>query len=272
MDLCIVSGGTHLRLPSAINHKIYAEIHSADYRLECGSVKTLNSRFYFKLDAVHRILPRYDWVLWLDDDAFFTDFSIDIRDLCRSLPDDVWLALADGRVQSGGAWTQINSGVVLVRNCADSLDFLRLCLATEIATVREWWNPLEHGMFTNGDQDTLLYRILGRADRRRFGILSHLDLNAREYHYSSSLNEHFICHFPGLPDKVNAIRKYGERFGVGPALVPPHLLKEHGFDDGIGEQFLLLPKRKFRERVCRRICSIAQNLAFWSPNQIPERS
>jgi hypothetical protein len=253
INICIVSGGTQLRLPSPINHKIYAEIHHADYRLECGSYNTLKNKYYFKLNTIIRILPMYEWILWIDDDAYFTDFSIDIRQLCKSRPASVFLVIADGRVRTGGAWTRINSGVLLLRNCSDSLNFLMQCLETDTTTVREWWNSKEHGMFTNGDQDTLLYHILNSPDQRPFVIVPHLDLNSREYHYFNKMDEHFICHFPGLPDKISAIRKFGERFGVGPALVPPLLLKKQGFDVGIGEQFLVLQKQRLLERLRRRM-------------------
>jgi hypothetical protein len=252
-DICIVSGGTRLRLPSPINHKIYAEIHGADYRLECGPVGALKNPYYFKLKTLVRILPRYDWVLWIDDDAFFTDFAVKLREFCRSRPEEVLLTLADGRVRSAGAWTRINSGVILVRRRPEALIFLERCLDTDINAVRVWWAPQEHGMFTNSDQDTLLYRMLEYPDQRAFEIVPHLNLNAREYHYSDRLSEHFICHFPGLRDKISSVRNFGKRFGVDTTLVPVSVTRAHGCEEGMGEELVMPPKRGFLERVQRRM-------------------
>ncbi len=253
MNICIVSGGTRLRLPSPINHKIYADIHKLDYRLECGSNGRLKNPFYFKLDVIARLLPSYDWIFWIDDDAFFTNFSVDPGGVCRSQAHKTFLILADGRVRPGDGWTRINSGVILVRNCKEARTFLQKCLDTEIATVRSWWNEADHGMFTNSDQDTLLYHLLCSPVQDFFEIAPHLDLNARSYHYSKEITEHFICHFPGLPDKVRAIRQFSDRFGVGLTLVPKTLLKEHGYERVVDDDFILQPKRPFLERVQRRL-------------------
>jgi hypothetical protein len=260
-DLCIVSGGSHLRLPSPINHKVYAAMHGADYRLECGPIGKLKSRFYFKLDVLVRLLPRYDWVLWIDDDAFFTSPATDVRDVCRRQPPEVMLSLADGRVKAGGAWTYINSGVLLARSCIESIDFLRRCLETDTTTVRAWWNAEVHGMFTHSDQDTILYHMLHSPDQWRFSIVPHLTLNAREYHYSERLDEHFICHFAGLPNKLHAIREFGQRFGVGPTLLSGAALRAHGFDDDIGDEFILLGDRTFSWKVRRRVRRALSRLA-----------
>jgi len=253
MKICIVSGGTRLRLPSPVNHKVYADIHHLDYRLECGSNGRLKNPYYFKLDVIARLLPDYEWVFWIDDDAFFTDFSTDPREYCRVQPEKAFIVLADGRVRPGEGCTRINSGVILMRNCPEAQTFLRLCLDTEIATVRAWWVPSEHGMFTNSDQDTLLYRLLYAEASDFFVIVPHLNLNARPYHYAKELTEHFICHFPGLPNKVNAIRQFGDRFGVGLTLVPPSLLKEYGYARVIDDDFILQPRRPFMERIKRRL-------------------
>jgi hypothetical protein len=148
-----------------------------------------------------------------------------------------------------------------VRNRPESLDFLKRCLETDTSTVQEWWDPHEHGMFTHSDQDTMLYQILSHSDQRAFSIVSHLDLNAREYHYRDRLDEHFICHFPGLPNKVNSVRTFGGRFGVGATLIPGSVLKAHGCEEWMGEEFVLLPQASFWERVRRRVRRTVRPLA-----------
>jgi len=257
--VCIVSGSTLLRLPSPINHKIYADRQGVDFRLECGPVGPLKNRFYFKLKVLANLVPKYDWVLWIDDDAFFTNLSVDLHAFIRARRPDTLITLADGRVRPGGQWTRINTGVMLVRSCREAVELFERCLATDINVVRQWWDPEQHGMFTASDQDTLLREHLTAPDKGYVDIVPHLELNAREYHFSQQLDEHFVCHFPGLPDKMTAIRKFGHRFGVGPTLVPAQILREHGLDEQ-GAERLLPAQTRLRDRIRGRLARVAKRL------------
>jgi hypothetical protein len=255
-DLCIASGTTRLRLPSPGNHKVYAEIHGTDYRLECGPIASMKDPMrYFKLTCMLRILPRYDWVFWLDDDAFFTNFAFDIRDVIRSAPSTAFLLMADGRVQPpSGDFTVVNAGVVLMKNCPEALAFLQRCVDVQshLSVLTGWWDPVKHGMYTHGDQDAWVYQILNTLDPSQYVIVPHRQLNARQYHYGDRLDEHFICHFPGVSGKLGALRKFADRFGVGPALVPGAVLTANGFSYDDLTEILHLPRRPFGERVVRR--------------------
>jgi len=252
LDICIVSGNTRLRLPSAVNHKVYAELHDADYRLECGPIPGLTKPIrYFKLLTLRHILPRYDWVLWLDDDAFFTNFRFDLRQLIRSASPDVNLIMGDGRVRPDGPFTVVNAGVVLLKNCQESLVLLDRCVSVQAdpGVLENWWNPSVHGMYTHSDQDALIYVMLETLKPSAYQIVPHAQLNAREYHYRDRLDECFICHFPGAPDRLGAVRRFADRFGVGPSLVPSDVLKEVGFDWDPGADVLSFPKRSLIERL-----------------------
>lgn len=253
--ICILSGTTRLRLPSPVNHRLYADLHQADYRFECGPASAFRRPLrVFKLEAILRVLPRYEWVLWIDDDAFFTDFSIDPRSFIAGASPDLFLMLADGRVRPGGAFTMANSGVMLIRNTPECLAFLRRCLEIDDGLVKNRWDPERYGMFTNNsDQDAIIYLLSEELDPKHFAILPNARLNSRPYHYDEKLSEHFVVHFPGVPDKVNAVRRFGERFGVGLTLIPPLLIQQNGLEPRAGEDFILLPRRKFWVRVVRRM-------------------
>ena len=96
MRLGIVSGGRPPRYRSYINHGVYALKHGHTYIRNLTSYPNLQTPNFHKLHAVADALPAFDWVLWLDDDAFFTDFERDIAErpyrsgvgcLLRGLPE-----------------------------------------------------------------------------------------------------------------------------------------------------------------------------------------
>ena len=74
---CLVSGADEIRLRSYINHAIYARTHGLDYRLECGLDRGIANKFFYKTSIIRRVLPQYEWIIWIDDDAYFTDFERD---------------------------------------------------------------------------------------------------------------------------------------------------------------------------------------------------
>ena len=75
--VCLVSGADEIRLRSYIGHSIYAQLHGFDFRLECGMAPGVKNKFFYKTSILRRVLAKYDWVVWLDDDVFITDFASD---------------------------------------------------------------------------------------------------------------------------------------------------------------------------------------------------
>ena len=100
-DICLVSGADEIRLRSYVNHAIYARLHDLDYRLECGLDEGVKTKFFYKTSIIRRVLPRYDWVVWLDDDTFVTDFESDnfrrLIDACRPAPQTLESLVASQR-------------------------------------------------------------------------------------------------------------------------------------------------------------------------------
>lgn len=83
---CLVSGADEIRLRSYINHAIYARTHGLDYRLERGIDRGITNKFFYKTSIIRRVLPLYEWLIWIDDDAYFTDFSGDNSTSSSSRP------------------------------------------------------------------------------------------------------------------------------------------------------------------------------------------
>ena len=110
-------------------------------------------------------------------------------------------------------------------------DLLETVVATDLDAVKEWWDPDRHGIFTNTDQDALVYN-LARDDVPWAGRWRRLEwqaFNSRPYHYQSSLDEHFLCHFvvPGALSKMDLVREFAERMEATTALVDPAVLEPY---------------------------------------------
>ena len=93
-----------------------------------------------------------------------------------------------------------------------------------LAEVRDWWDDDRHGTFTGGDQDILVWWMETRGHTDRVRIVGHRELNSRGHYYDTSLNDAFVIHFCGYPDKKIGVVAFAERFDIGQELVPAHLL------------------------------------------------
>lgn len=225
-DICLVSGADEIRLRSYINHAIYARTHDLDYRLECGLAEGIRNKFFFKTSIIRRVLPRYDWIVWLDDDVFITDFECDnFRTLISEaeLHDHI-MVIANGPLEPNGFWSVVNTGVMALKNCPEIFDLIDHMDDENLEKARAWWDEGLHGTFTGGDQDLLVWWMETTGMLDRVAIVDHRELNSRGHYYEASLNDAFVMHFCGYPDKAMGVVAFANRFGVGQELVPAHLL------------------------------------------------
>lgn len=227
--ICVVSGADEIRYRSYINHTIYAREHGLDYRLECGLDLGIENKFFYKTSIIRRVLPLYDWILWIDDDAYFTDFaSSNVEDLVsQAEEEDHFLVIANGPLEPNGFWSKINTGVFLIRNDADGKRLLELMRSVDLAEVRDWWNDDRDGVFTSGDQDQMWWALNTTGLIDRASLVDHALLNSRGHYYVNSLSDAFVMHFCGHWDKELGVAKFAKRFDVGQELVPEELLDKY---------------------------------------------
>ena len=250
MELLIVSGSSRVRTAAPLNNRVYADRLGLPYVFDLSPSSV--SRIYFhKLDVLRRQLPSAEWLFWVDDDAFFTDLTIDLRSF---LPGDgVDLVFCASPVNPKGGWTWMSSGQLLIRRTREMAALIDAVLTTDLDVVRAWWRPDELGLFTRGDQDAFVYQLIGPEARwrDRFQRLPWEAFNARPYHYESRLDEHFICHFavPGGRPKAEVVAEFAERLGTTAALCEPGLLepyREYLERSEIGELVGFAPTRASR--------------------------
>ncbi len=224
--ICLVSGADEIRSRSYVNHTVYARLHDLDYRLECGLDEGVDSKFFYKTAIIARILPLYDWIVWLDDDAYITDFSRDNfrRFIHQAEAEGRFMVVADGPLEPNGFWSTLNSGVMCLKNTPEMREMIAMADGEHLAAVAAWWDERRHGTFTGGDQDIFTWWLdtTGRMDRVLF--VDHRELNSRGHYYEDSLDDAFVMHFCGWGDKEIGVVSFSERFGVGHELVPEELL------------------------------------------------
>ncbi|GAB2537749.1 glycosyltransferase family protein [Brachybacterium huguangmaarense] len=227
--LAIVTGGSAVRYYSHLNQAIFAAEHGFAHRLELSVARDVFSPYWYKFLAIRRTLPDYDWILWMDDDAYFTDWGGHrIEDLLERLEaEDRFLAISEGAPELDGSWTRVNSGVMLLRNDPRSTRLLDLASSAHPSAVREWWDDDRDGMFTDGDQDTIWWALSTAPELHDgFVVTDHRLLNSRAEYYES-LDDATIVHFPGPGDKELRMWSFAQRFGLGKELVPGDLLRTY---------------------------------------------
>jgi hypothetical protein len=124
------------------NHEEYANKHDYDYWFRSGIIDDgkfqnkygkdyifKNGIYWQKLIAVKQAMdekndkgqPRYEWILWVDADAFFTDPNQGIDDLLkRYLKEDDFLLIAKDPLSC------VNAGVWILKNNDEGRAFINL--------------------------------------------------------------------------------------------------------------------------------------------------
>ncbi len=255
-NICIVSGGDHIRYKSFVNHKVFALMSGCDYRLEVGPLPDVGNKYFFKVKAVLDILPRYDWVVWIDDDAFVTDFSRPsfFTDLAQQADDNGdFFIVADGPRLSNGAWTKINSGVFLIKNEERSLNLLTVVLNSDLSEIERWWDEDEYGQFSGGDQDAFVYGLqVARAFSQGVHIVPQKVMNARPWQYEQSVEDCLIVHFPGMKSKRRAMSDFTKRFGLSDAFLSQELVYRFGVRTATRRNYAKLAIGQVRYQVQKR--------------------
>ena len=214
------------RLNSQVNHKAYADAHGYNYIFNASAEKDPRP-FYRKFETIARYLHLFEWVFWIDDDAYFTNFEASMDPFIQQAGEADLLICKSPSTKK--LFTKISSGQFLLRNSARAHRFLAALMETEMERIRQFWRE-DLGMFTSGDQDAIVY--LSETDPR-FGasfmkILDHNEFNNRDFEFKERCNEHFLVHFTGpSPEKNNYKNAFCERMNINPYLVPEPILENY---------------------------------------------
>jgi hypothetical protein len=212
-----------MRFNSSVNHRLYACQHG--YRYIFDSTPRFDKRTYMrKLEAILEYLDLFDWLFWIDDDAYITDFSIPLERFIDMTPESDFIVCKSPSTKD--IFTRISSGQFLLRNTQTARRFIEDALATDLKEVQKWWKS-HLGMFTKGDQDALVYLLDSQPSYAApfCSILDHSHFNSRPFEFEHQLNDHFLVHFTGqrkLLDKA----QFCQRMHCNEYLCPPDLIDE----------------------------------------------
>lgn len=214
----IISYCDHIRTYASVNHQFYADQHNYTYIYDIAP--TINSVYKNKIEKILKYMDLFDWVFWIDDDAFFLQYQKPLDNFLRA--NKKYDLIYCKSPLNQGKWTYLSSGNFFLRSNRKTKEFLLSCLSTDISVARDTWNEEEDGMFTNGDQDIMVH-LLKRDKRFSKGgfsvCLPYETFNTRPFHFEKSTDEHFLVHFTGN-DKNEQALDFAKKFGLSPALIP----------------------------------------------------
>lgn len=220
-DIAIVSGCTQLRYASYLGHQLYARRHGLGYHMELAPFDGVRG-YWHKVASLKAHLSKHDWVVWFDDDAFITDLESAFLEetIATAEKEDKWLVISPScSDELNGAWAAYNTGVFALRNGREAHALLRVMTDAPMAKIQSWWDADRLGMFTEGDQDALVWFMETGGHQDSIHWADPLRWNARPWHYRGGVEDPPVCHFPGQPDKTLAITEFANRMGTDGSLL-----------------------------------------------------
>ena len=202
VSLCAYPGGSPMRDLAWSNHNAYAARHGYTYRMitEVQPAYIQTPQFFKNRLIVDWTVdpnPTADWLLFVDCDAFFTNFDTQIEDLIQTYVTNTTHVLV--AEDNGG----INTGVMLVRRSQWSLDLFAAAMK-------------HHHMSMAWDQSMVFYELVSRSNWNDLevplqyppaGVVlvhqGHLNAyhegTARSWNTYAWTKGDFIKHFAGCP-------------------------------------------------------------------------
>ena len=214
--LGIVSYSDKLRTLAHANHELYARAHGYTYIFDIAP--TENWKYFAKLEKIAKFLPLFDWLFWIDDDAFFMQRHVPLTRFLEAVP-EATVVFCESPVNED-KWTWLSSGNFFIRNTPLAAQFLQDVIATDREAVERWWDSSVYGHYTKGDQDAIVYQLVTNPLYSQPGFLVRLPFeafNSRPTHFTESAKDQFLVHVTG-GDKRGQAQRFGERFNLPESL------------------------------------------------------
>ena len=219
----ILSGCTQIRFNSIINHATYAKIFNYKYKFD-SEKRNLSSVFDHKILSILELPIDNEWWFWIDDDAFFTDYNKPFNSLNLEFDTNIMI-FPKSPVNPNGGWTFLTSGSFFFRNNLEVKKFFQRVLLRNIEEVKNWWDFNKYGIFTNGDQDRIVFELVKDDNlMSKIALVNYEIFNTRPYHFKK-FNDYFLVHFAGN-DKANAIQKFKLDFNFNDTSLVPTKYEE----------------------------------------------
>lgn len=208
----IISGADSHRYNAHINHQRYADIRGIDYKFHLSS--GLPNPFFTKCYAILNSFDKgYDYVLWIDDDAFFIDHAWDCLSVFKNNPEDV--IVTQGRTNKKSGITLFNNGIMFIKNTKTMQDLFSTIPNTDWNEMKSNWKT-EWGPCEGNDQPRMIYLTQTRYPHA-VKILDYPGFNAHEITFKQRKNflktNPPIAHITGT-NKEGKIQRFTEVTGI----------------------------------------------------------
>lgn len=215
MKICVLSGhypGT--KYMSADNHRIYCS-HHGYYYIHCNWPTPAKNVYLNKFYFIQHYIDLFDYIFWIDDDAFFLDMKKGLEEFIPTGENIISICKSPSNKTIK---TVFNSGTFII-NCKTGKTFVNNVLNTDLKQVKYWWKP-EHGYFTDGDQDIMVYLYLTHPEfQQKFQLFNHLQFNSRIGDLTAG-NDLFLIHITGTKNvKKKTYKKLQVMLGTDRTLV-----------------------------------------------------
>ena len=219
-----------------INHIAYCEQHGYTYIYANWPTGERN-RYLNKMGYVRAYHHLFDYLFWIDDDAFFIDLDQDLESFLPKSGD--FLSIC-GSPTHKRIHTFVSSGQFMLRCDETGRAFIDAVMQTDLNEVRRWWSE-SLGYFTGGDQDSMVYLLKTDSRFSRFERYSYKAFNSRVEDLFAG-ERVFILHFTGtMPVKRRSYERVQRHLNRGPSLLPIAEARRRG----------LVNQRGLRARVTR---------------------
>lgn len=208
----IISGADSIRYNADENHQHYADVRGIDYKFHLSS--GLTNPFFTKCYAILDSFDKdYDYVLWIDDDAFFIDPTWDCLSVFKNNSEDV--IVTQGRTNKKSGITLFNNGIMFIKNTKTMQDLFYTIPNVDWSEVTSNWKS-EWGPCEGNDQPRMIYLTQTRYSNN-VKILKYPGFNAHEFTFKQQKNfletNPPIVHITG-PNKEGKIQRFINTTGI----------------------------------------------------------
>ena len=205
---------------SNLNKIKYCERHDLDYRFYLGRASKRHAQ-WDKIQCVMQNLAEYDYVVWMDSDAIFSNFDVSLEKLIEENSEYDALFCSDVCYSEGQNHLLVNSGVMVFKNTKWSFDVLsKVWHSVEDYVVD---NLKKHSYEGFPHEQGKLCDILSREDEKKYRIFPAEKFNQHPNYVN---DQTFIVHFMGsrqteehIDTFRQKVRKTNDRLGVTAAEV-----------------------------------------------------
>jgi hypothetical protein len=206
----IISGADSYRYNAHLNHQNYADTQEIDYKFHLSH--GLSNPFFTKCYAILDSFEKgYEYVLWIDDDAFFIDQSWDCLSVFEEHTEDI--IVTSSRPKKTGM-PLFNNGIMFIRK-TDNTEKLfsmipEVTLEEMSSSWQNHWGPLE-----GNDQPRMIY-LTQTEFISAVKIIDYPGFNASEIYFKKG---HHKIHLPPIAhitgtNKEGKIQRFMEATGI----------------------------------------------------------